>query len=365
MTNHTPLIALVALCTACATGDPRVGPGSSGASATQPIVVQEQGSFAVSGKRLVTPGTFNPNQPFDPAGQTFHGDHAYVSYQKPVSPRRYSMTFLHGAGQSAKTWDTTPDGREGFQTIFLRRGFTVYVVDQPRRGRAGRSTVEMNVSAVADEQLWFQQFRLGIWPDSFPGVQFPQDQASLNQFFRQMTPNTGPFDVGVISDAIASLYTQSGPGILVTHSQGGGPGWHSVMKSSNIKAVVSYEAGSGFPFPENEVPAAISNKFNKSLTADGVPMVEFRKLTRIPIIIYYGDFIPDAPAENPAQDYWYAALQMANKWAETVNRHGGDVTVVHLPKLGIKGNTHFPFSDLNSREIADHLSTWLAQKNLD
>ena len=96
---------------------------------TEPLVIQEQGSFAVGGKVINTPGTFNPDKPFDPAGQTLHGDHAYVFYQKPMSARRYPLTFLHGAGQSSKTWETTPDGREGFQTIFLRRNFSVYLLD--------------------------------------------------------------------------------------------------------------------------------------------------------------------------------------------------------------------------------------------
>ena len=330
-----------------------------------PLVIQEQGSFAVGGKVISTPGTFNPNTPFAPAGQTLHGDHARVFYQKPVAPRKYPITFLHGAGQSAKTWESTPDGREGFQTLFLRRNFSVYLLDQPRRGGAGRSTLAMNVTPNTDDQMWFQQFRLGVWPSLYPGVQFPKDAESLNQYFRQMTPNTGPFDMAVISDAVAASYARTGPGILVTHSQGGGPGWLSVMKSPNIKAVVSYESGSGFPFPEGEVPAPIPNKFNKLLTADAVPMDEFRKLTRIPIIIYYGDNIPESPAENPAQDYWHAGVQMANKWAATVNKHGGDATVVQLPKVGIRGNTHFPFSDLNNVEVADHLSAWLKQKKLD
>lgn len=339
--------------------------GASWAAKAEPLVIQEQGSFAVGGKVISTPGTFDPNKPFEPTGQTLHGDHAYVFYQKPVNARKYPLTFLHGAGQFSKTWENTPDGREGFQHIFLRRNFSVYLLDQPRRGDAGRSTVAMNVTPNTDEQMWFQQFRLGIWPDFYPGVQFPKGEESLNQYFRQMTPNTGPFDMGVISDAIAALYAKTGPGILVTHSQGGGPGWASIMKSPDIKAVVSYESGSNFPFPENEVPASILNRFNKQLEAYGVPMEDFKKLTRIPIVIYYGDNIPDSRHENPALDYWYAAVQMAEKWAGTVNKHGGDVTVVHLPKAGIKGNTHFPFSDLNNVEVADHLSNWLREKKLD
>ena len=87
--------------------------------------IEEQGSFAVGGTVLT-----------DSLGRTYHGDHAYVFYQKPVDARKYPLVFAHGVGQFSKTWETTPDGREGFQNIFLRRGFQTYLVDQPRRGGA-------------------------------------------------------------------------------------------------------------------------------------------------------------------------------------------------------------------------------------
>ena len=48
-----------------------------------------------------------------------------------------------------------------------------------------------------------------------------------------------------------------------------------------------------------------------------------------------------------------------------MNRRGGDVTVVHLPEIGIRGNTHFPFSDLNNLEIADLLTRFLEKKGLN
>ena len=38
---------------------------------------------------------------------------------------------------------------------------------------------------------------------------------------------------------------------------------------------------------------------------------------------------------------------------------------VHLPGIGIRGNTHFPFSDLNNLEIADLMSRFLSDKGLD
>jgi hypothetical protein len=85
----------------------------------------------------------------------------------------------------------------------------------------------------------------------------------------------------------------------------------------------------------------------------------------IPIVVYFGDNIPEEASPNPGQDNWRVRLAMARLWRDAVNRHGGDVTLVHLPDLGIRGNTHFPFSDTNNIEIADLLSKFLAQKQLD
>ena len=330
---------------------------------SEPLAIQEQGSFAVGGKVITNPGTFNPKQP-TPDGQTLHGDHAYVFYQIPVNRRKLPLVFLHGAGQFSKTWETTPDGREGFQTIFLRRRFPVYLIDQPRRGNAGRSMVSATIDATPDEQMWFDTFRVGIWPEYFPGVQFSKDPEALNQYFRQMTPNVGPYDPEVISDACAALFNKIGPAVFVTHSQGGGLGWATALKTNNIRGIVSYEPGSGFVFPDGEVPEALPSS-GGLLTASGVPMAEFMKLTTMPIIIFYGDFIPEKPNDIPGQDGWRVRLEMAKKWRDTVNHHGGDVTVVHLPEAGVRGNTHFPFSDLNSRQVADLMSKFLAEKKLD
>jgi hypothetical protein len=317
----------------------------------------------VGGTVIKNPGTFDPYKP-TPDGQTFHGDHAYVFYQIPVNSRKYPLVMWHGIGQFSKTWETTPDGREGYQTIFLRRGFGVYLIDQPRRGNAGRSMAEGTITPTPDEQGWFGTFRVGIWPDYFEGVQFARDPETLNQYFRQMVPNIGPIDINVNADAVSALFEKIGPAILVTHSHSGGMGWLTAIKNQNVKAIVSYEPGSGFLFAEGEIPGPIPMA-GGALPASGVPLSDFMKLTRIPVIIYYGDFIPEKPMDNPGQDGWRARLEMAGLWRDAVNRHGGDVTVVHLPEIGIKGNTHFPFSDLNNIDIADLMSEWLKKKGLD
>ena len=175
--------AFVGICRPVANVDRRrrrvVGVIAAEHESGQPLTIREQGSFAVGGGVVTAPGTFDPIAQgaynpagADPRGQTLHGDHAYVFYQIAVNARRLPLVLWHGHGQSGKTWETTPDGREGFQTIFLRRRFPVYLLDQPRRGRAARSTQPVSVAATPDDQLWFGIFRLGVWPDLYPGVQF-------------------------------------------------------------------------------------------------------------------------------------------------------------------------------------------------
>jgi len=328
-----------------------------------PLMIQQQGSFAVGGTVIRSPGTYDPDRP-GPEGQTLHGDHARVFYQVPVNARKLPLMMWHGFGQFGKTWETTADGREGFQTIFLRRRYPVYLIDQPRRGGAARSTVAGTINATPDDQRWFNMFRLGRWPALFPGVQFSRDSEALNQYFRQMVPDTGPLDAKVVTDGVSALFDKIGAGVLVTHSHSGGLGWGVAMKNPNVRAVVSYEPGSGFVFPEGEVPPSMPS-LTGPLEGIAVPKAEFAKLTRIPIVIYYGDNIPTQPSKDFGQDNWRVRLAMARLWAETLNRHGGDVTLVHLPEMGIKGNTHFPFADLNNLTIADLMDRFLEKKGLD
>jgi len=345
--------------------------GTNPGRKAEPLVIQEQGSFAVGGTVITEPGVFDPIKQgaynpsgVNPAGQTLHGDHAYVFYQIPENVRKLPLVFWHGHGQSGKTWETTPDGREGFQNLFLRKKYGVYLMDQPRRGRAARSSEPATLTAAPDEQLWFGIFRLGVWPEFYTGVQFSKNPEAINQFFRQMVPNTAPYNAEVNIAAVSELFNKIGGGILVTHSQSGGPGWRTAIKNENIRAVVSFEPGGDFLFPEGEAPESIKLA-GRTVTPPVVPLADFMRLTKIPILVYYGDNIPGEPSQNPGQEQWRVFLKVANLWRDVVNRHGGDVTIVHLPEIGIRGNTHFLMSDLNNARIADLMFDWLGKKGLD
>nr|ELR5167395.1 alpha/beta hydrolase [Providencia rettgeri] len=73
----------------------------------EPLVISAQGSFAAGGSITTAAGTFNAKKPLEPAGQTYHGDHAAVFYQIPENPHKYPLIMLHGAGQSSRTWEST------------------------------------------------------------------------------------------------------------------------------------------------------------------------------------------------------------------------------------------------------------------
>ena len=54
--------------------------------------------------------------------------------QKQTHP--YPIVMVHGGTRSGTTFTGTPDGRESWAQYFARRGYAVYVVDQPGRGRS-------------------------------------------------------------------------------------------------------------------------------------------------------------------------------------------------------------------------------------
>ena len=332
-----------------------------------PFVVAKQGSFMVGGTVVTNLGTFDPIL-LTPGGQTIHGDHAYVQYQIPPDACSLPLVLWHGGGQFSKTWETTPDGREGYQTIFLRRGFAVYNLDQPRRGRAGRSTAGITLTPVpgpgpTGEQGIFVRFRIGIWPNYFPGVQFSGDPAALDQWWRQQTPDTGPGDNTVLSNAVAALFAKIGPAVLVTHSASGLPGWLTKPKSENIRAIVSYEPV-GWVFPAGEVPTPIPTAAGP-ITGSPVPSADFETLTTVPIQVVYGGNIPATPSVYPGLDIWRGRLAMARQFVNTVNSHGGEAELLSLPDVGVFGNTHFAMSDLNNVQVADLLSQYLNERGLD
>jgi hypothetical protein len=60
----------------------------------------------------------------------------YVQYKVPPSSR-VPVVMVHGADLSGKSYETTPDGRLGWEEYFVRKGHAVYLPDQVSRARSG------------------------------------------------------------------------------------------------------------------------------------------------------------------------------------------------------------------------------------
>lgn len=335
-----------------------------------PIELRTMGSFAFGGTVTMRED-----------GTTFHGDHGYAQYYVAAHSRHLPIVMWHGIGQSGKTYETTPDGREGFQSLLPRHDWSVYIVDQPRRGRAGYTDskqLSAKIPTTANESGVWEAFRNGPWAigqkaQLFEHSQFPATSAAINQFFRQQTPDTGEEPETVqyrhyMGETGAALFNSIGDGILITHSNSGQYGWEIAMHSDHVKAIVAFEPGA-FAFPDSEPPEdfEIAQPLVKDrLSPRLVKADHWQALTKIPILIIYGDNIETKPNRDSFNaEVWRVSLKRAQQFVERINAKGGDATLVHLPDRGIYGNTHAAFADLNNTEILKIVMDFLQQKNLD
>jgi hypothetical protein len=316
----------------------------STAGTDAPILIGAQGAFPIGGTVIGDPDT-----------ASLHCDHGVVEYQIPARPRAVNLLMWHSA--SAVAWQNRWDGGEGFQSIFLRRGFPVYLWDGPRVGRANWGCADTAYTAEPGrDQQNFVAWRFGLeYPNWFENVQFPRDDPAA--WDRAMRARYQEFDtvanIDLQTDAAAVLADRIGPTVALTNSAGGLRALVTALKSDNIKGIVAYE-NVGFVFPEGEGPDIPQSGFGPI----EVPLDEFRRLTRIPLQIVWGD--------NVEQSNVYASrVEQSRLFAEIVNKYGGNAEVLLLGENGLSGNTHIPFADLNNLEVADLLSQFLSTHGLD
>ncbi len=319
--------------------------------------IKEQGMFSAGGSVLHSEWTFDVSNYYTSrAGSTLHVDHANVLYQIPEDETQLPIVFLHGYGQSRMGWMTTPDGREGWSNLFLRKGHSVFLIDQPRRGEAGQTSYAGTISNETSDQTWYTQFRIGTYiNDQFTfneNSQFPRGEENLDQFFRQMTPDTAMdsahgdqnINTTLVAQAVAAVidkvYSKTGKkSILFSHSQGGMPGWESARYTNNIASIIAIEPGVAPSVDGDDYNALVQKK--------------------IPIAFYYGDYIGTNFTDVPAANMWNFMRSSAYTFEERYKNEGLTCTIYNLPDEGIYGNDHMMFQDLNNDILADHIEKWI------
>jgi len=320
-----------------------------------PLILKARGSFFVGGELKAE----TANQVGLFAGQD--GGHVtvkqmYVQYMVPeTAKRRPPLAFLHGCCLSAKTWETTADGRMGWDEYFVRAGYPVYLADQVTRGRSGFDQSTFNdvragirppsdlprIDNLDEETSIWRAFRVGpTYGTPFPDSQFPV--AAIHEFSKQAIPDMydGTQLPNPNFDRLSELAAALHGAVLVGHSMGAG----FVLETAaahpdSVIGIVAIEGGCPFnrpPFTDDEI----------------------RNLTRMPILLVYGDHLN---ADTGIGFSWEPGFEECKAFVARVNAAEGHARMLHLPELGIHGNTHLLMSDKNNIEIARLIDTWLRE----
>jgi hypothetical protein len=249
----------------------------------------------------------------------------------------------HGAGLTGVTYETTPDGREGWENLFIRKGWDTYVSDAVERGRSGFASPDVwsDAPIFLNYQDPYERFRMGAGEGSWnadpakrkllPGNQFPVE--AYDNYMRQSVPRWLSTDKAVV-DAYMALVDKVCPCVLLIHSQSGQFGLRvAEAKPDKIKAFVAVEpAGAG----SSAKAAAIKN---------------------IPVLTIFGDYVDEHPR-------WTAYKKQLTEYGAALKAAGGSFEMVMLPDIGIKGNSHMLMQDRNNAEIAEVIQKWLVSKGL-
>src|SRR5437879_645189 len=121
-----------------------IAPAAAG-SLGGPLELQDEGVFYINGQVATT--NFSGAPPAEASGQITI-DQMYVQYRIPKTVSGPPIIMVHGSGHTGVTYETTPDGREGWATYFARKGYPVYVVDHSGRGRSGFDPTPINRAAA-------------------------------------------------------------------------------------------------------------------------------------------------------------------------------------------------------------------------
>lgn len=346
-------VASAVLSAAISLAVPALAQQGAAPASQPPLSLKAMGSFHIGGKTFEISGKPVKEVQFSPGGVpakldpngTYIAGQMYVQYFIP-QPERGAVPLLmwHGGGLTGVTYETTPDGREGWLNYFLRRGWAVYNSDAVERGRSGWAQYpdifpgEPVFLTVAGP---FERFRIGdgaaswsVDPDKrkvLPGNQFPVD--AYPQFIKQNVPRWTTTD-DFILDAYSQEIEKVCPCVILVHSQAGKFGFDMAQKHPDkVKALIAIE------------PAALGDPKQAA------------KLAGVPVLMVYGDYI--------AQDSrWPTIRQRGADFAKLIRDAGGSVDFVNLPDQGIKGNSHMIMMDRNSDEVAGLIQNWLAEKKL-
>jgi pimeloyl-ACP methyl ester carboxylesterase len=305
--------------------------------------IAKQGSMEAGGNTIycATNDGGDPDSKRFPSGHVVV-DNVYATYQYPADQRYpYPVLFNSGGGHTARVYDTTPDGREGRLTLFVRQGFPVYGVDRTNTGRSGTDICKINavrlgkasanelpaINRYAAESSWVT-FRWGPkFGEPYPDTQFPIEFAG-NYYPQTISTYRDPAETRKSVAAFAALIDKIAEPVIIQS-------WSSSGLLGYLTAIERPERVKGILAVETSVTAF------DLISAEGR-----RKLAKIPIYIVIGDHAQDR-------------VDASRKFQKEMAAIGGHVTVDVLPEAGIHGNGHTMMLEKNNKQIMYRMIAWL------
>jgi pimeloyl-ACP methyl ester carboxylesterase len=319
-------------------------------SPDSPLMLKAQGSFFVGGEKVeqthVELGGLGP-------GGHITVNQMYVRYMVPVGGDGHvPVVMVHGATLTGKSWETTPDGRMGWDEYFVRKGHPVYVPDQVGRGRSGfnqaiYNAVRAGAAAPTSQPAWLRFSDEVVWPNfrfgSKPGVPYPESQfpaTAVDELSKQAVPdqNSGLPQPNPTLARLSELATQLKGAVLMGHSQSGSfPLEVALLNPTAAKGLVLVEPG--------RCPATYTD-------------AQIKTLATTPILIVFGDY-RDTATGLPTLPTWQARFEGCQAMIGRLKSAGGRADMLAPPDRGIRGNSHMIMQDCNSLEIANLILEWI------
>ncbi len=323
-------------------------------SADAPLVLKAQGSFFVGGEK--SEQTRVELGDLGPEGH-IAVNQMYVRYMVPQGGEgNVSVVMVHGATLTGKSWETTPDGRMGWDEYFVRKGHPVYVPDQVGRGRSGFNQAVFNdvragtvpaanlprLLRFSDEVVW-PNFRFGSKPGApYADSQFPV--TAVDELSKQGVPDVSFGGVPTPNPtlkALSDLATQLNGAVLMGHSQSGSfPLAAALLNPTVAKGLVLVEPG--------RCPANYTDEQIKTLAA-------------LPILVVFGDH-RDTPTGIGTLPSWQISFDSCQALIGRLKAAGGQAQMLNPPDRGIRGNSHMIMQDRNNLQIADLILQWINER---
>lgn len=324
-------------------------------------------------------------------------------YVERLAPARgawqpHPLVLITAGVPSGAAWLNTPDGRKGWASFFVERGYLVYIVDITTVGRSSQNQFEIFPMKIATtvsitQNSYTAPELIEPYPQSVNHTQWSgsgvQGDPTFDAFTASMIPLGSNTTSGELSmrDAGCQLLEQIGlKSYIISHSAGstyaslmsdecpdliqgsvnlepGNTPFQSLVGNSTVPAVgysPSRPCGLTNTLLQYDPPITNCSQLetvevgpdtpgNRSCYLQTSPAHQLPNIAKVPYVLLTG-------AASPHITYDHCMIAF-------LEQAGVDAEWIKLGDLDIQGNGHFLYLEENNLQIAHVVDRWMRSKN--